>query len=97
MPEGTLPAVNRPVRFNGLFRRGGGHGPAGDGGPGIVVEPEAGVQAIADSQGVIECEGKKCSWDVTGHVVEHDSDLLGHVVEVITGTKRIDGIVRQGM
>ena len=70
----------------GGFIRGGGHGAAGDCGPGIVVEPEAGVQAIADSQGVIECEGKKCSWDVTGHVVEHNSDLLGHVVEVITGT-----------
>ena len=80
----------------GGFIVGGGHGPAGDGGPGIVVEPEAGVQAIADSQGVIECEGKKCSWDVTGHVVEHDSDLLGHVVEVITGAKRIDGIVPAG-
>ena len=38
----------------GGFIRGGGHGAAGDGGPGIVVEPEAGVQAIADSQGVVE-------------------------------------------
>ena len=39
----------------GVFIVGGGHGAAGDDGPGIVVESEAGVQAIADSQGVIEC------------------------------------------
>ena len=61
----------------GGFIVGGGHGPAGDGGPGIVVEPEAGVQAIADSQGVIECEGKKCGWDVARDIGENDSDLLG--------------------
>ena len=65
---GELPPVHRPDRpcraalglhvlsdSMGGFIAGGGHGAAGDGGPGIVVEAEAGVQAIADSQGIIEC------------------------------------------
>ena len=39
----------------GGFVAGGGHGPAGDGRPGIAVVSEAGVQAIANSLGVLKC------------------------------------------
>ena len=39
----------------GGFIVGGGHGPAGDGGPGIPVESEPCVQAIADPQSIVEC------------------------------------------
>ena len=32
----------------------GGHGAGSDGGPGIAVEADAGVEAVADSQGIVE-------------------------------------------
>ena len=98
MPEGTLPAVNRPVRFNGWFHRGRRTWPGRrwrTRHP--VVEPEAGVQAIADSQGVIECESNQRRGDVARDIGENDSDLLRHVVDVVSWAKRIDGIVGQRM
>ena len=59
--------------------------------------PRLGVQAIANSLGVLKCQRHQRCRDVARHRIEHDSYLLRHVVEVISGTKRVDGIVGQRM
>ena len=81
----------------GGFIAGGGHGPAGDGGPGISIQSELGVQAIADPQSIVECESNQRCGDVARDIGENDSYLLRHVVEIISGTKRVDGVVGQRM
>ena len=55
MPGGTLPAATGRYGSMGGFIAGGGHGPAGDGGPGISIQSELGVQAIANPLRIVEC------------------------------------------
>ena len=45
----------------GGFIASGGHGAGGDGGPGISIKADAGVESVADSQGILEalCCGAK--------------------------------------
>ena len=44
-----------------------------------------------------EAERHQRRGDVARHRIEHDSYLLWHVAEVISWTKRVDGIVGQRM
>ena len=73
----------------GGFIAGGGHGPAGDGGPCIPVESDALRSGDRrSSRASSSAERQPMLWGRSpGYRIENDSDLLGHVVEVISWDK----------
>ena len=54
----------------------GAHGGGRHGSPGLVVQPEATVEFVADRQRIIERQGDKGRRDMAGHVFYDDADRL---------------------